>query len=84
MQRFKTFEVSLKDIAELVDTWDRTIGASRPPPTPNHDGDDAHHAHPQSGKKGRKDHKHQKHDPAAAAAEKEQAKADKEVCVTVC
>lgn len=77
MQRFKTFEVSLKEITDLVDRWDRTIGAPRPPVTPNHDADD-HHGHPQSGRKGKKDKgdKHKQHEQA----EKEAKEKEKEVC----
>lgn len=71
MIRFKTFDVSLKDITDLVERWDRTIGAPRPPANIGHDGEDAHHTHPQSGRRGKKDKggdktdrgdKHSKHD----------------------
>lgn len=73
--RFKTFEVSYKEIMEVVERWDRTIGAIRPPATPNHEADEQH-SHPQSGKKGKRDkgdkHKHE-------VADKEPIKQEKEV-----
>lgn len=72
--RFKTFEVSLRDITELVERWDRTIGAPRPTTSPHHEGDD-HHTHPHSGRKGKKEKgdKHVKHEV------QEVAKVEKEV-----
>ena len=58
--RFKTFEVSLKDITELVERWDRTIGAPRLPTNLGHESDEQHPPH--SGRKGKKEkgdkHKH--------------------------
>lgn len=65
---------------ELVERWDRTIGAIRPPATPNHDGEEQH-SHPQSGKKGKRDKgdKH-KHD----AADKEPTKQEVSVNNIMC
>ena len=69
----------MKEITDLVERWDRTIGAPRPAVNSGADGDDLHHSHPQSGKKGKKaladKHKHE---------EKEAAKAEKEKEVSVC
>ena len=55
--RFRTFEHGLKDIAELVDRWERASGVIRPV-TPCDGAADAieeqANLHPPSGKKGKK------------------------------
>lgn len=93
IQRFKTFEFTLKDVTEIVDRWDRTVAAVRPPPTPTEGADaEGHHGvHLPSGKKGKGAKEKEKADKekhkeqhaaaaaaAAAAAEKEPAQLVKE------
>lgn len=74
--------MTLKDISELVDRWDRTIGAPRPPAHLGHDGDDTHHSHPQSGRRGKKDKgdKHGKHDSLDKEQLSKASDKEKEVC----
>ena len=50
--RFRTFEANQKDIAEMVEFWDRTTLAIKRPRTPSEKSDeDGHLQHPPSGKK---------------------------------
>ncbi|XP_053402100.1 hydrocephalus-inducing protein homolog isoform X11 [Mercenaria mercenaria] len=54
MQRFRTFEVSQKEITELVEYWDRlTLGLKRPRTPSERSDEDGQHQHPPSGKKGK-------------------------------
>ena len=76
--RFRTYEVSLKEITDLVDNWERSTGCVRPPTPVEGQGegqDDPAHAHPPSGRKGKKGADKAKED------KKSQAQKEKEVRV---
>ncbi|XP_052816168.1 hydrocephalus-inducing protein homolog isoform X2 [Mya arenaria] len=85
MQKFRTFEVHQKDIAELVEFWDRTTLTVKRPRTPSERSDEDHAQHPPSGKKvkgkediatsslghRRKHSEHEKHDKEKAEKERQ-------------
>ena len=49
--RFKAFEVSQKEINDLIDFWDRTTNTTRRPPSPSDKSELADDLHPPSGRK---------------------------------
>ncbi|KAK6174452.1 hypothetical protein SNE40_017727 [Patella caerulea] len=60
MQRFRSFEHGQKELAELLDNWDRTTLQTKRPPTPSEKSDEDGAQHPPSGKKGKGKDKHEK------------------------
>ncbi|XP_069113582.1 hydrocephalus-inducing protein homolog isoform X2 [Argopecten irradians] len=60
MQRFRTIEHSSKEIADLIEFWDRTTLGIKRPPTPSEKSEEDGQHHPPSGKKAKGKDKHDK------------------------